>query len=586
MFRVLAYSLAIGLLSLNCLSQSGLAQSASAPSPTSPVAGQAAGPSSPAKVAEVAAASSASPAASAIPSSPLEAALLLYRKGDFTGALAKYQELLKDHPQSPDAYAGMVRVYLKQKKVDEAAKAADEGFAHSDHPRLRSARAEVWFRQGRITDAERDWVQVVNSYPEAHAYLGLARVRNAIAMYKSAKQMIDKAHEIDPDDPDIQNEWIYTLPRAERIEKLETSLAGDNNWDPDERSHVADYLHYLKERSKQKSTSPCRLVSKVTKTETPMVSLMRDPEHLRGYGLDVHLNGHKSSLLLDTGASGIVVKRSIAEHAGISKISETKLWGIGDKGSRKAYVGIADSIKVGDLEFQNCPVEVMESYSVAGEDGLIGADVFEDFLVDLDFPNKKLKLTDLPKRPGEAEPNLTLKSEENDSDDADTPEPAKSEEAKSTGAQTASPPAAGLQNRYQDRFIAPEMQSYTHIFRFGHQLLVPTTIGDAPSKLFVMDSGALFNAISPAAAREVTKVQGNSFWTVKGISGKVEKVYMADKTVLAFGHVRQWNQDLTSFDTTRLSDSVGTEVSGFLGFILLRFVDIKIDYRDALVDFK
>ena len=56
--------------------------------------------------------------------------------------------------------------------------------------------------------------------------------------------------------------------------------------------------------------------------------------------------------------------------------------------------------------------------------------------------------------------------------------------------------------------------------------------------------------------------------------------------MLAFGHIRQWNQDLTSFDTTHVSDDLGTEVSGFLGFILLRFVDIKIDYRDALVDFR
>jgi hypothetical protein len=49
--------------------------------------------------------------------------------------------------------------------------------------------------------------------------------------------------------------------------------------------------------------------------------------------------------------------------------------------------------------------------------------------------------------------------------------------------------------------------------------------------------------------------------------------------------VRQENQDLVSFDMTHISVSNGTEVSGFLGFVLLRFLDIKIDYRDALVDF-
>jgi hypothetical protein len=72
---------------------------------------------------------------------------------------------------------------------------------------------------------------------------------------------------------------------------------------------------------------------------------------------------------------------------------------------------------------------------------------------------------------------------------------------------------------------------------------------------------------------------------VKGISGSVKNVYSANKAVLQFGHLRQENQDMLSFDTTSISESNGTEVSGFLGFATLRFLDIKIDYRDALVDF-
>jgi hypothetical protein len=34
-----------------------------------------------------------------------------------------------------------------------------------------------------------------------------------------------------------------------------------------------------------------------------------------------------------------------------------------------------------------------------------------------------------------------------------------------------------------------------------------------------------------------------------------------------------------------LSGDVGTEISGTLGFVLLRFLDVKIDNRDNLVDF-
>jgi hypothetical protein len=72
---------------------------------------------------------------------------------------------------------------------------------------------------------------------------------------------------------------------------------------------------------------------------------------------------------------------------------------------------------------------------------------------------------------------------------------------------------------------------------------------------------------------------------VKGISGSVKKTYSVDKAVLQFGRLRQDDQDITAFDMTAMSDGAGTEVSGFLGFVMLKFLDIKIDYRDGLVDF-
>jgi hypothetical protein len=42
---------------------------------------------------------------------------------------------------------------------------------------------------------------------------------------------------------------------------------------------------------------------------------------------------------------------------------------------------------------------------------------------------------------------------------------------------------------------------------------------------------------------------------------------------------------MLSFDMTRPSDHIGTEISGTLGFTRLRLLDVKIDYRDGLVDF-
>jgi predicted aspartyl protease len=413
---------------------------------------------------------------------------------------------------------------------------------------------------------------------EARAFLGLARVRNALSMYKKGKMMIDKAHELDPSDPDIQRFWMRTLQLSDRIQALESRLAATEIGSP-ERADIQRNLDHLKELASEPRKG-CHLVSNVTSTETPLVRLLRDPIHLRGYGLTVNVNGQKAKLMLDTGASGILVDRGIAEKAGISKLMETRVGGIGDKDSKGGYVGLANSIKIGELEFQNCPVEVLEQRSVVDQEGLIGADVFQEFLVDIDFPKEKFRLSPLPKRPddeaGTAGAVALRTGDEDAGSSADNADSQPGNPKKPT------PPAS---SRFHDPYIAPEMQSYTRVFRFRHDLLVPTKVGDSTLKFFLLDTGAWNNQITPAAAREVTKVHGDSNMRITGLSGSVNKVYSADKAVLQFGHLRQENQDLIAFDLTSLSEFTGTEISGTLGFAMLHLLDIKIDYRDGLVDF-
>ena len=80
------------------------------------------------------------------------------------------------------------------------------------------------------------------------------------------------------------------------------------------------------------------------------------------------------------------------------------------------WIGLANSIKIGELEFQNRPVTVMDKRSVADENGLIGADVFSSFLVDIDIPDRKLRLGELPKRPGDVNQTIKLKTDKDDPD--------------------------------------------------------------------------------------------------------------------------------------------------------------------------
>jgi len=130
------------------------------------------------------------------------------------------------------------------------------------------------------------------------------------------------------------------------------------------------------------------------------------------------------------------------------------------------------------------------------------------------------------------------------------------------------------------------MKSFTPILHVGHNLLITTRVNDSAPVFFLIDSGAFDDTISPEFAQEVTKVYGDAHTTVKGIGGSVNKVYRADAVKLEFSHFRHERQGLVSFDTSRISDGAGVEVSGILGFAMLRLMEVKIDYRDGLVDFQ
>jgi hypothetical protein len=129
------------------------------------------------------------------------------------------------------------------------------------------------------------------------------------------------------------------------------------------------------------------------------------------------------------------------------------------------------------------------------------------------------------------------------------------------------------------------MANWARIFRIGHDLLMPTHVNDSKAMLFVLDTGASVNMMSIRAARSVTKVSSDDTVKIKGLSGEVNKVYSADKAMLRFANIRQPTQDMVTIDLSNMCKNLGIEVSGFLGFPIYRQVEMKIGYRDGLVQF-
>ncbi len=489
--------------------------------------------------------------------SPLEQGLASFRAEEFDAAAANFTAAAATSGiEGAKAYAWLARTSLHLHKVDDADKAARKAVELA--PNLaasQSALAEVYLRQAKLQEAEQTLQKLVKSKNvDARTYLTFARIYWATANNKAAKSCIDQAHRMDPEDPDIEMEWVDTLPWSQRLEEWKKRLATGNKLDKEEREGLQETIAFLEDREKQPQHS-CSLTSKSLPADIRLESLLSGPKNLRGYGLRVKVNDASAKLLLDTGASGFLINTKIAEKAGVTKIADRHTGGIGDEGAAKGYLGFAKKLQIGGLVFENCLVDVFDKKRLSEDDGLIGTDTFEDFLVDIDFPNARFRLSELPPFPDESPAN--------------------------PGLQTSQSGKTDLHNRW----IPPQFANFERVYRIDHVLLIPGFINHSPPKLFMVDTGAWDNFITPAAARGYTKIYSDPDAQVTGLSGKVKKVYSTGAVTLTFGNFQQPRLELVAFDLTHLSDNVGTEVSGTLGIGMLYLLEIKIDYRDHLIDF-
>jgi tetratricopeptide (TPR) repeat protein len=517
----------------------------------------------------------------------LAAADQLYRAGKFADAEVAYQALLKTDSKLVPAQVGIVRAMLRQQKIDEALDAVNSALAaQPNSAALLAAKGDVLFRRAEMADAETSYLAAKKLDPrEVRAYLGLARLYRSYSLYLRAYDQLRIAHEIAPDDIDVQRAWLNMLPRKERLAAMEAYLGGPHPDDEEETKWMKEHLEFLK-ATVDKPVHTCRLVSKVEQTETKLETMYGGDAHrMRGIGLSVRLNDRNVHLLLDTGAGGLMVGNMVAEKAKLTRISAVHYGGIGDKGLQSGYTAVADHIRIGELEFQDCVVAVSEKGSVADEDGLIGADVLGAYLIDIDLPGMRLKLSPLPKRPEDTVAPKSLNSEGEEEANAEQKEDSMNQQA-SKEQKSPAPISKPAQRLPKDRYIAPEMANWTKVFRFGHSILVPTSVNDSKPMLFGLDTGAFANILSVRAGRQVSKVSSEDRLRVRGLNGEVKKVYSSDKATLRFGNLRQPSLGMVTLDLSTLSRYTGTEVSGFLGFAMLRLLEVELDYRDGLVDFK
>ncbi|HEX4228887.1 MAG TPA: retroviral-like aspartic protease family protein [Bryobacteraceae bacterium] len=472
---------------------------------------------------------------------PVSNGLSEYEDANFKVALPLLRAAAAADPKNASVRAALLSSLTYEGLVDEAADAFDAAATDfPNSPEVLTARGEFTYYMGDVYLANQLFNRSVKIAETARAVFALSEMLRASSNYRTARLLTMRAHELDPKDALITRAWIPSLIPEKRREVF----------GPFRAAHPWLYEHYATQSATSSQVAAgvnkrkaFELDGGLQETTLHLVPLMYTATKIRGLGLEFTIeNGKRLVLLFDTGASGIMVNQKAVDKVGLSHLGTIEGRGIGDKGPRNGFVSVADTCKISTLTYKTCVMRVFEGKHPAGdEDGLIGADFFSRYVVQIDFQRRLLHLT---------------------------PQPARE------------PSAQGY-----NRAPLPDEKDFTPIFRYGHQLMVPTRLNGKTWGLFLIDTGSSMSIVDSTFARLSTKVYANSYMRVRGLSGEVNKVFEADRAQLEFATFRQQNVGITSVNLNNSPEHVPVRMSGVFGFPLLDLFRLTIDYRNGLVKF-
>ncbi|HLH03565.1 MAG TPA: aspartyl protease family protein [Bryobacteraceae bacterium] len=467
--------------------------------------------------------------------------LSAYKDANFEAAIPLLETAHAQSPKDPAVLAALLSSLTAEDRVDRAVEIDQEAAAFGNVPEVLVARGEFAFHMGDMPGSEKLFKSALQlQESNARALFGLSRLFRAASYYRTSRLDVLKAHEIDPNDALITQAFLRYVPAEKRAALLQP-FAAAHPWlyrrYQEQEENVSAIKNAVAERKLFAIDGPAQ------ETTLKFALLLRDPHHAQGVGLDLKIgDGRPVRMLFDTGASGILLRQSAIDKAGLTHLGSAEAWGIGDAGTRKTFAAIADTCEIAKLRFRNCLLRGMEGKrAVAGDvDGLIGADFFQDYVVSIDFLKKELHLKPLPPRPS-------------------------------------SPQG-------YDRSVPPDETGFTPVYRFGHSLMVSTIVNRKSTGLFLLDTGSEANNIDATFARLSTKIHGSDMH-VQGVSGRVKQVYEASKGELQFAHFRQDNIGLIAIDLNNGPEPPTVRMSGILGLSVLQMFRLTIDYRNGLVNF-
>ncbi len=239
-----------------------------------------------------------------------------------------------------------------------------------------------------------------------------------------------------------------------------------------------------------------------------------------GFGLRARLNeGPEIRLLVDTGARGLVIYQKAVRKLDLDGLHPSWLEGFGGE-RRAARAAIARKLQLGLLILHNVPVQVCSERPAPDIDGVIGVDIFHDFLIRLDGPKRILELMPYPE------------------------------------------PSSDLGEFYPFQQV-------------GHLILVTVRVNRRHEGQFLLDSGASHSVVDPEWSAQTAAhayVQG-----VGGLAGAFGRTFPVEVELAGRS---TWESDVVAMDLKAIRERHGVPIRGLIGYPAMERSILTLDFRE------
>jgi hypothetical protein len=415
-----------------------------------------------------------------------------------------------------------IRPLLQPGQLNEALARVREALGTSDgDPRRLCALGDAMFRQSRFEEAEAAYSYAVRIDPGyGRAHLGLGRIANLLSKRERAREQFATAFRLDPRDPDIILAFSSIVPdRESRRILFRNFLVLAKDADP---ALAADVISRLAVDRQLGSRTLATLDSPYQAYRLPLASFRPAGSSTNGLLLAASINGGKPlRLVVDSGASGIILNPAAPAGSRLELLSQASIGGFGGSNPASATIALAQTVEAGEWKIQNVLIQASDRKLAPGADGIIGLDVFQDFLIRLDLRSHVLEL--LP-------------------------------------------------------FEGASGSAMSPAYRLDHLLLLRGTVNGHAEGYFILDTGSAVSVVS----RDLVPPSGNAT-ALLGAQGEQSAAMPAAPVSIRVGGQQLLDFEYASLDTREISRHHGTRISGAIGYSLLRDFTLTINYRDGLV---